>query len=501
MKNYVSNEIGILRKILIHSPDGGIGKIVPKKFKEWLYDDTVHLSKMREEYDEYILLLLYFMDPEKANYINQFEAAENTNQKRTVFMPDKAAYFNSDKVLDVQKILSDILEDKLIKIRLVAAICAIESCSQDIQNKLEKLKAVELSKTLLTGVLKLKKAEKYIFPPIPNLIFTRDITIMIKDHILLSKSATQVRQRESIIAKYISLFHKQLFAKTPKKVLEISSGSNFFLEDIESQQEKIISIEGGDVMMIADNHLIIGCSERTTSSAANAILHKIWRIPSLAIEKISVITIPATRAQMHIDTIFTQIKKNAWIVYGEYSQERKQARKSTPKNYASLLLGEQTSSKVNKLQIVQFYKNKEESFLPSKNYFSKQLKGLEELLHQISVEDFGVPKSKVKIIYSGQDQFPYNEREQWTDSCNVLALKNGVVIGYDRNEKTIEAFKDPVHGLGFKVIKAKKLLRSLQKGKDIHQLKDTLILLSSAELSRARGGPHCMSMPLNRDKI
>ena len=46
-KYYVESEIGTLRKLIIHSPDGGIGKVVPSKFKDWLYDDTVFLKQMR----------------------------------------------------------------------------------------------------------------------------------------------------------------------------------------------------------------------------------------------------------------------------------------------------------------------------------------------------------------------------------------------------------------------------------------------------------------------
>ena len=62
-----------MRRLIIHSPDGGIGKVVPGKFKEWLYDDTVQLSQMRREYNEYVKLLLYFLDPEKIAYIKDFE--------------------------------------------------------------------------------------------------------------------------------------------------------------------------------------------------------------------------------------------------------------------------------------------------------------------------------------------------------------------------------------------------------------------------------------------
>jgi arginine deiminase len=104
----------------------------------------------------------------------------------------------------------------------------------------------------------------------------------------------------------------------------------------------------------------------------------------------------------------------------------------------------------------------------------------------------------VKFIYSGNNEFPFDAREQWTDSCNLLALKEGVVLGYDRNDKTVEAFKEN----GFDVVHAHELIDNFESGKiDPDDMKDTLILMPSAELSRARGGFHCMSMPLFRDEI
>ncbi len=72
------------------------------------------------------------------------------------------------------------------------------------------------------------------------------------------------------------------------------------------------------------------------------------------------------------------------------------------------------------------------------------------------------------------------------------------MLGYDRNDKTIEAFKEN----GFEVIHAHDLIRQLEDGSvKAEQMKDTLILMPSAELSRARGGFHCMSMPLLRDDL
>ncbi|RZL56506.1 MAG: amidinotransferase, partial [Pedobacter sp.] len=91
-----------------------------------------------------------------------------------------------------------------------------------------------------------------------------------------------------------------------------------------------------------------------------------------------------------------------------------------------------------------------------------------------------------------------DSREQWTDSCNLLAIKEGVVLGYDRNDKTVEAFK----AAGFNVVDVKDLIQDLESGKvDTETITDTLILMPSAELSRARGGFHCMSLPILRDEL
>lgn len=141
------------------------------------------------------------------------------------------------------------------------------------------------------------------------------------------------------------------------------------------------------------------------------------------------------------------------------------------------------------MKIIQFKKKDIEN--------PKTFDNLEDLLVDISENDLNC-NEKVKFIYSGNNEFPFDAREQWTDSCNLLALKEGVVLGYDRNDKTVEAFKEK----GFEIIKAAALIDQLEKGKTkAEDIKDTLILMPSAELSRARGGFHCMSMPLLRDEI
>ncbi|MDB5014455.1 MAG: amidinotransferase, partial [Daejeonella sp.] len=146
-----------------------------------------------------------------------------------------------------------------------------------------------------------------------------------------------------------------------------------------------------------------------------------------------------------------------------------------------------TNSK-DKPEVLQFVKDQKKP-----NRFDS----IEDLLNDISVNDLE-SKEATRFIYSGNNQFPYDAREQWTDSCNLLALKEGVVLGYDRNDKTVEGFVEA----GFNIVTAAELIDKFEKDElTIETIVDTLILMPSAELSRARGGFHCMSMPLYRSEI
>lgn len=498
---YVENELGRLRKLLIHSPDGGIGKIIPGTFADNLYDDIVHLSSMQKEYNHYVKLLLYFLDPEKIEYIRHYQDTCVPEKKGWCFIPGKQEYFNSDKVLDTQQLLAEIIKDDKVKLRLISAICSYEESSYATQQQLEHIEdPYLLAKIFITGILpgeaNVSGEDQYIFPPIPNFIFTRDIGIMVKDHILLSRMATGARRRESLLTKYLSLYY--FFKHEPQKVLEIIEESDFFLYEEEERRHRIITIEGGDVMMIHPKHFVIGCSIRTSSNAINEIVHSLFSRSDLGIEKISVVKIPKNRAQMHIDTIFTQVKRDTWVLYGRFSENVLNEEHISRHSYINKLSHNPRPLEMEQVEIIQFFKSEQEPYVKTKDYSVKNsLPGIEALLRQISAEDFNVDPAKVRIIYSGGNVFPHDEREQWTDSCNVVALKEGVVIGYDRNDKTAEAFMDA----GFRVCTTTELFQQFEAGVQPDSIEDMLILLPSAELSRARGGSHCMSMPLLRDPL
>lgn len=472
----VTSEIGKLQALLIHSPDSGLGKVVPSKAQDWLFEDIVHLDSMRKnEYDYYIKLLLYFLDPDKIKgKLKEIDVKEND---RNFFKPDNKDFYASNKVIEIQTLLADVLEDEDIRNKLAASVCAIESCNYRLQEKLIDTPPVELAKIFISGSL---NNNEMIFAPIPNLIFSRDIGIAINNYILLNKPAKKARARETLLARYI-FFNHPMFAAYRDNILEIPETVQHFLRPGEDQDEKT-TLEGGDVMVISKEHLIIGCSERTSTSGANEAIKLLFE--NDVVKKITIVKIPRRRDYMHIDTVFTQVKRNMWVVLHSLAITQAPVEDSEPIAW----FADKKVKDKDKTDIIQFEKGKKKP---------RVFNSLQDLLIEISENDLQ-SKEKTKFIYSGNDAFPYDAREQWTDSCNLLAIKEGVVLGYDRNDKTIEAFKKH----GFQIIKVKDLLKKFENNElDPQQMKDTLILMPSAELSRARGGFHCMSMPLNRDVL
>jgi arginine deiminase len=465
---YVDSEINTLKRLLIHSPDSGLGKVVPSKAQDWLFEDIIHLETMRsKEYDVYLKILLYFLDPEKARLVT-------SSKDREVLKPSKPQYFNSDKVIEFEKLLADILGQKDLKTMLVAAVAAIEECSYTEMQYFLTLEPQELSKLLITG---LDNQDCMYFAPIPNLIFTRDIGIMVHDHLLLNRPAKEARTREALLAKYI-FFNHPYFEALQNKIIEIEEDEEHLLLP-DDKMKRVETLEGGDVMMIAPGHLLIGISERTSIEAAKQVIDKVFEKDLL--KKVSLIKIPSKRDYMHIDTVFTQIKKDVWVVLSQISKKK-------DKDDLGLAFDSfNTTEDAEHVMIKQFIKTPTEIKIID-------FKHLEDLLENISTKDLKV-NGPIKFVYSGNNEFPYGAREQWTDSCNLLVLKEGVALGYDRNDKTAKAFE----AAGFQVMHATELLDKFIK-EDIkaESIENTIILLPSAELSRARGGSHCMSMPVER---
>lgn len=470
----VNTEIGRLRKLLIHSPDSGLGKVVPSKAQDWLFEDIVHLDTIRKgEYDYYLKLLMYFLDPDKIK--GKLAEIDSEEADRNFFKPNHPDFHNSKAVIEIQNLLSEILENESIRKKLVAAVAAIEGCTYKVQMQLAATDPKELAEIFISGTL---ANDTMIFAPIPNLIFTRDVGTTVNNHILLNKPAKKARVRETLLMRYI-FFNHPIFAGYKNNILEIPDVTMHFLRPGDEPAFST-TLEGGDVMMVSPNHVLIGCSERTSEHGANEAIKLLFE--NNVVEKVTVVKIPAKRDYMHLDTVFTQVKRNTWVILNSIAHSPK-FNPNEPINFLK------EPEQLEATTAIQFHKDK-----PGE---PKYFEHVEALLNDISKNDL-MSTEPTKIIYSGNNTFPYDSREQWTDSCNLLALKEGVVLGYDRNDKTVEAFKDA----GFKIIDVKDLIKDLETGKaDVETITDTLVLMPSAELSRARGGFHCMSLPILRDNL
>lgn len=313
--------------------------------------------------------------------------------------------------------------------------------------KLEPEKAAEI---IVGGVVegRSEREPHYSLTPIPNLFFTRDPQVVIGKGVAISSMATEARSREALISYYVFRYHPQF------------ANGSVLLNDAPGplSTTRPATVEGGDVLIAREDLLLVGLSERTTRAGIEALAGSL-RDSSSTIRKIFVVEVPARRSYMHLDTVFTMIDRNHCLAFPPVILDQ----------------GELAAT---------IY----EMNLESKNV-GYTLR--DSLLGALASEGL-----ELEPVPCGGSQRIDQDREQWTDGANAFALAPGVILLYERNRKTA----DELANRGYEIVEEEELLLG-RTTIDLETENKYAILIEGHELSRARGGPRCMTMPLSRQTL
>lgn len=197
-------------------------------------------------------------------------------------------------------------------------------------------------------------------------------------------------------------------------------------------------IEGGDILNLNEHILAIGISQRTEAGAIDKIAKELFKNKKCKIDTVLAFNIPNSRAFMHLDTVFTQVDRNKFTYHPGI---------------------------VDTLQVFEITEGNDPESDEDLNVIE-----INDTLENILSKYLKMPITLIPC--AGGDKVAA-EREQWNDGSNTLCIAPGVVIVYDRNVITNQVLREN----GLKVIE-----------------------IPGAEISRGRGGPRCMSMPLIREE-
>jgi arginine deiminase len=371
--------------------------------------------------------------------------------------------FVAEEVLEVQDLLEEVLQDETARGEVVAELGSALALAPEVVERLSALDAEPLTAALVEGIerpeptISESHESLFLLPPVPNYFFQRDPAAVVGERVIRSSMAPAARAREPLLSGVVFGRHPRFARK--------DGGSVFWFQEFSAEFGRPVSyarmrptLEGGDLIVLREDVLAIGYSERTEKTTIERLAEALKREKS-PVKRIFVVAIPPARSYMHLDTIFTMVSKNECLCYAPM-----------------VLPGGAEEADVYEVDLT-----KREIAWTSED----------DLLSALKTQKLDL----VPIPCGGTDPI-HQQREQWTDGANAFALAPGILLCYDRNERTAEQLDKH----GYEVVMDDDLLL----GRTELQLwtpKKYAIQLSATELSRARGGPRCMTMPLVRDPL
>jgi len=421
----VDSEIGRLRRVLVHRPGREIDWMVPSMMESLLFDDILDGDEGREEHDVFRRVLV--------------EAGV--------------------EVLESRDLLAEVLAEETARKRLLDELEAEYGAPYSLVRGLYGLEPRDLATALIEGIrapAELSDAGRKAFfdlYPVPNYFFTRDPQVVMGNRIVISSMATAAREREPLLARTIFEHHPALAGHEGLYEIDVPPTG----APQHNPYFPYPTLEGGDVLVVSPEILLVGLSERTNRRGIEILAGYLRRVET-PFRHLIMVELPRKRSYMHLDTVFTLIDRHLCLVH-----------------LPVILPGGPEAAHVYTID------------LHAKDLTFTLRSSLLKVLAELGLELDMVP-------CGGAQEAIDQEREQWTDGANAFAIAPGLILLYRRNRKTLEELANR----GWRILSEDEVLSGRQ---DLLGGGPTAITLYFNELSRARGGPRCMTMPLEREPL
>jgi arginine deiminase len=415
----VHSEVGKLRQVIVHRPDLSLKRLTPGNHDELLFDDVLWVERAQWEHDQFVARMrergvevLYVQD-----LLGEALAADDTVRQRLVELVASEYTVGIGLVDEVRAHLGGLPADDLAR-HLIGGLTIGEAG----------LDLARLAKTSLIAAA-LEDPSTFILPPLPNSLFTRDSSCWIFGGVSINPMYWPARRREAFNMAAIYRAHPRFRdASFEYWYPPLGDDERFNAHDFGQA-----TLEGGDVEIIGKGTVAIGLSERTQARMIEQIARALFE--KGAAERVIAAVMTKDRAHMHLDTVFTMLDRDKVTAYPKV---------------------------VDGIRSI--------SIRPGSKPGTVDVRPDKDLLSAVS-DALGVPK--LHVVSTGGDAYQ-QEREQWDDGNNVVALEPGVVVAYERNTFTISKMREA----GVEVVE-----------------------IAGFELGKGRGGGHCMTCPVIRDPI
>ena len=292
---HIRSEIGRLKKVMLHRPDREFLNLSPDSMGRLLFDDIPYLAAAQEEHDRFAELLrengveVLYLDQLVAESIASSAAARE--ELLDCWLAQSGV--SSPSVLEAVKDKLERIEDPLVLVdKLIEGIRAeeLELCASEACHSLADIVAAGGNER--GGLL---------VDPIPNLYFTRDPFSIIGQGVSLNSMWSVTRRREPLFGQIV-FKHHPVYAGAPVWH--------------EPGHEASGCIEGGDILVLGPSTIGIGISERTDAAGIDALAETLlWGSPASGVDRVLAFSIPRKRSCMHLDTVFTQLDVDAFLVH------------------------------------------------------------------------------------------------------------------------------------------------------------------------------------------